>query len=69
MAEAKKQAETSPDLRGPRRSTISPRNPAESPRNKMAIENAHVVSERDNPIPAITGFVRTLQAYTLPMQI
>lgn len=35
----------------------------------MAIEKAQVVSERERPIAAMTGFVSTLHAYTLPMQM
>ena len=44
------------------RSTNLPRNAADSPRNKMAMENAQVVLESEMPISAITGFVSTLQA-------
>ncbi len=44
------------------RSTKGPRNPADMPRKRMAIENAQVVSERLIPMVSITGLVNTLQA-------
>ena len=58
----KKRAETRPLRDGPILSTKPPRKPADMPRNKIASENAHVVSLRVSPIAAMTGFVRTLHA-------
>ena len=65
----KKAADKRPDFDGPIRSTTPPRRPADIPRNRMAMEKAQVVSERVIPMAAMTGFVSTLHAYTLPMQM
>lgn len=53
----------------PSRSTRGPKKPAESPRNRIAIEKAQVVAESESPIVSITGRVRTLHAYTLPIDM
>ena len=65
----KKTAETIPLRDGPSRSTRGPKKPAESPRNRIAIEKAQVAKESESPIVSITGRVRTLHAYTLPIDM
>ena len=54
--------ETRPLRFGPYFSTYLPRKPAEKPRKRIAMENAHVVSDSDQPSTCMIGRVSTLQA-------
>ena len=62
MPVPKKAAASRPLFLGPIFSTKLPRKPADSPKNRMAMEKTQVISFSPAPISAIMGLTSTLQA-------